>query len=85
MHNREIEWSSRTSAELNSSCPGRFHFRKDRVQQKHVSKRITFQPQEAHKATAIIAFISKPLFANDTRWRNPGPAGLGEAGGFRCS
>src|SRR6266446_1339667 len=28
IHKREIEWSSRTSAELNS-CRGRFHVRKD--------------------------------------------------------
>src|SRR5258708_29394859 len=36
--------------------------------------------RSTHKTTAIIAFISKPPFANDTRWRNLGPAGLGETG-----
>src|SRR5258708_35023946 len=41
--------------------------------------------RSTHKATAIIAFISKPPFANDTRWRNLWPAGFGETGRVRLN
>ena len=40
IHKREIEWSSRTSAELNSSCPGLFTLEKIACG-RSMSKRIT--------------------------------------------
>ena len=40
IHKREIEWSSRTSAELNSTCPGLFTLEKIACG-RSMSKRIT--------------------------------------------